>query len=100
MRLPRQPTLGEREEHECHGHVPFRLWCEFCCTGRGRMMHHKISREEADAHAVISIEYGCLNENFENESASEATASLCVNCHCKGLSATMDRSACCSQEGC
>eukprot|EP00971_Amphidinium_carterae_P263384 5225731-Amphidinium_carterae.1 len=75
MRIPRRPTPAERDEHECHGHVPFRSWCDFCCMGRGRMAHHRVAGEEAGDYAAISIDYGYLNEK---ESEVDAAPILCV----------------------
>ena len=33
--VPREPTLGERENHVTTGHAAFAPWCEYCIAGRG-----------------------------------------------------------------
>jgi hypothetical protein len=45
LRDPGQPTQAERDEHESHGHVAYRTWCQHCVAARGRGQAHKPSPE-------------------------------------------------------
>ena len=72
---PRQPSAQEREAHECAGHVPYRSWCCFCVSGRGRDDAHQTS-EDVHSLPTIAIDYGYLIRRSEAEAGTIASPIL------------------------
>ncbi|MDA8582757.1 reverse transcriptase domain-containing protein [bacterium] len=70
VKAPCRPSRKEREEHEAT-HVPFRSWCWYCVSGRGRNRPHPHggSREEVEEHIPkISIDYFFFSKQDEKAS--------------------------------
>ena len=53
-RLPEEPTLQEKLDHEI-SHCPYRAWCRACVAGRGRAEPHSRINHSEDAVAKVSL---------------------------------------------
>ena len=64
IRVPRTPSLSERELHESV-HLPHAEWCEFCMRGRGRNKPHRHRKEGTQQTPKL----GVVEYQWENKQA-------------------------------
>ena len=57
---PGQPSHKQVEEHWTRGHIPYRLWCQWCNLGRGRGQQHRA--RPSSLIPIVAIDYFFLTE--------------------------------------
>ena len=60
--VPREPTLGEKENHSATGHAVFASWCEYCIAGRGREGGHYRQGGDENEWPKLFLDYSFLTE--------------------------------------
>ena len=61
-RAPDEPSKKEIEDHNVN-HLPYRNWCPFCVSGRGKDLPHKTKDKEERTVPRVVIDYWFLRDH-------------------------------------